>query len=305
MQSEPIRLVENTKLYEDIKKRIWSWVKTGGDADFSDRDIDHDLDLIEPEEKAARADILARMVREKLVEKIGRRRGWYRHINRDLALIDYRNADVTPFNIQLPLGISAFCRLYPKSLIAISGEKNSGKSAYCLNIVKFNQNRDKQIFYFSSEMLETEFRVRLEAFRDMRLEDWNFNPVHRTENFEDVVDPDGINIIDFLEVHDEFWKVGQKMSAIFKQLNTGIAIVCVQKNPNQEHGRGGTFLIEKPRLTLSLSRKFNELDELDGASCTVTNCKFPNGKNLNGLTRDYKILNGSEIVETGPWYRKK
>jgi len=291
---------------QDLRARIVDWIKTGGDADFSDRDIDHDMDLIELEEKSSRSKILAELVASGVIEKIGRRRGWYRHINRNLDVIDYKNADTTPFHLSLPLGLSAFCRLYHKSIIAISGEKNSGKSAFCLNIVKLNQNSGQGIYYFSSEMLATEMRVRLDSFGDVGINDWNFNPIHRTENFEDVVVPDAINIIDFLEIHDEFWKVGKKMSAIFNRLNKGIAIVCVQKSPKQEHGRGGTFLIEKPRLTLSLSRKFNEFDELDGAACTVTNCKFPIGlKNLNGLTRDYKIRNGADIVETSAWYRVK
>jgi len=287
-----------------IYDKIHAWVIDGGDADFSDRDIDHDLDLIEPEEKEARANALNRMVKAGLIEKVGRRRGWYRYVNRELDIIDYRNADTTPIDIKFPLGISAFCRLYPKSIVAISGEKNAGKTAFCLNVVRDNQNGDHPIYYFSSEMLSVEMKVRLDSFVGVPIDGWNFNPVHRTENFEDVIVPDAINIVDFLEIHDEFWKVGEKMAAIFNRLRKGIAIVCVQKNPKQEHGRGGSFLIEKPRLTLSLARKFNEFDELDGAACTVTNCKFPyGGKNLNGLTKDYKLRNGSEIVETSQWYR--
>lgn len=289
--------------YEELRNRIWAWVKTGGDADFSDRDVDRDLDLIEPEEKEIRFIVLKNMVEDGKIEQIGRRRGWYRHINRDLKIIDYKSASLEPFHLSMPLGLSAHCRLFPKSLISVSGEKNTGKTAFCLNIVKLNQNIGKEIYYFSSEMLEIEMRYRLEGFSDMRLNEWNFKPIHRTENFEDVLCPHGINIIDFLEIHDEFWKVGQKMSAIFNRLTTGVAIVCVQKGDKSEHGRGGSFLIEKPRITLSLSKKFNQVGELDGATCTVTNCKFPITKNLNGLSMDYKIYNGAEIIETSPWYR--
>ena len=291
--------------YNELRDRIWNWVQLGGDADFSDRDVDRDLDLIEPEEKEIRLAVLKNMVSDGKIEIVGRRRGWYRHINRDLKIIDYKSASLEPFPLSLPLGLSAHCRLFPKSLVAISGEKNCGKTTIGINIVKLNQNRGKEIYYFSSEMLEIEMRYRLEGFTDIGLDEWNFKPIHRTENFEDVVCPNGINIIDFLEIHDEFWKVGQKMAAIFNRLTTGIAIVCVQKSDKSEHGRGGTFLIEKPRLTLSLSRKFDKLGELDGATCTVTNCKFPVARNLNGLSIDYKIRNGAEIVESSPWYRKE
>ena len=299
-----IPFTASPKQYDEIKSRIYVWVKAGGDADFSDRDVDRDLDLIEPEEKEVRFDVLNRLVNDGKIEKVGRRRGWFRYVNKDLKYIDFKNASTERFYLSMPLGLSYHCRLFPKSLIAISGEKNTGKSCFCLNLVKLNQNTGREVFYFSSEMLETEMRFRLESFSSMRLSDWNFHPVHRTENFEDVIQPDGINIIDFLEVYDEFWKIGSRMAAIFNKLKTGIAVVCVQKAPNQEHGRGGTFLIEKPRLTLSLSRRFNADGELDGAICTVTNCKFPQGgKNLNGMSIDYKIINGADIVETSPWYR--
>ena len=38
-------------------------------------------------------------------------------------------------------------------------------------------------------MLGVEMRVRLEAFRDIDINDWDFQPKHRTKNFEDVLDP--------------------------------------------------------------------------------------------------------------------
>jgi len=183
-------------------------------------------------------------------------------------------------------------------------------SAFCLNLVAMNQNiyidmleSFAPIYYFSSEMLAPEFKVRLQGFREIPKDDWNFKPIHRTENFEDVIQPDAINIIDFLEIHDKFWLIGQAITNIWKRLDKGIAIVCVQKADGQEHGRGGSFLVEKPRLTINLSKRFNDSGELDGAVCKVTNCKFPRSPaNPNGKSLDYYCIGGTDLNPIGSWY---
>jgi len=180
-------------------------------------------------------------------------------------------------------------------------------TAVCLNIVKANMNQDKEISYFSSEMLETEFKVRLQSFQpNTKIEEWNFKPYHRTENFEDVIDPNGLNIIDFLEIHDKFYTVGKTMVNIFNRLETGIAIICVQKTAGSDHGRGGSFLIEKPRITVNLERKYGDDDLPDGATIHVTNVKFPRGnKNINNMRKDYRVYGGSDIMEITDWFHIK
>jgi hypothetical protein len=294
--------------YDEIKKRIHDWIASGGDGEFSNFEIDRDLDLIEPHEKAHRQTVLMLMVQDGKIKQEGKRRGVYRVINKDVNIIDYKNANTKFFYLAMPLNISMYCRLFAGSLIAISGEKNVGKTAFALNIVKLNQNRGIPINYMSSEMQDEEFAYRLSMFDDVKIEDWNFKPIDRNENFEDILDPNAINIIDYLEIYDSFYKIGSKMANFYQVMRKGegCLIVFVQKNPRQEHGRGDTFLIEKPRITISLSKRINEKGELDGAICTATNIKFPAGnQNINGLSRDYKIINGSEIIETGPWYYKK
>jgi hypothetical protein len=101
--------------------------------------------------------------------------------------------------------------------------------------------------------------------------------------------------------------IGQMMTDIFNRLNKGIAIVCVQKSGSAEHGRGGTFLIEKPRLTINLTRNYDEQADLDGATLHVTNCKFPRpgADNPNGKRIDYHVYGGSYLKPVSGWYRPK
>ena len=299
----------------DLKeiKRQTRQIALAGPGDFSIRDIYTDLALYDDAEKQAAREELDRLKTAGELQPIGSRRGWYRRIDRSLHVIDFRSASTEEFDLRLPFDLDKRVRIFPKSLIAISGEKNTGKTAVCLNIVKRNMNRGLDIYYFSSEMLAPEMRVRLEAFPDVPFEDWNFVPVHRTADFADVIQPDSINIIDFLEIYDKFWEIGRMMTDIWNALNTGVAVVCVQKSGHADHGRGGTFLIEKPRLTINLGKKLNTAGELDGATLHITNCKFPRYPSLNpsGKCLDYKIHGGAELVpetkhDGSPnWYVKK
>ena len=285
----------------DLKeiKRQTREIALAGHGDFSIRDIYTDLALYDDTEKHAAREELERLKTIGELQPIGSRRGWYRRIDRSLNIIDFRSASTSEFDILLPFNLHNRVKIFPKSLIAISGEKNTGKTAVCLNIVKKNMNRGRDIYYFSSEMLAPEMRVRLEAFDDVPFSEWNFVPVHRTSDFSDVIQPDAINIIDFLEIYDKFWEIGKMMTDIWNALNDGVAVVCVQKSGHAEHGRGGTFLIEKPRLTINLSKNINTRSgELEGSTLHVTNCKFPRypDKNPSGKCIDYKTISGAKLL---------
>jgi len=77
----------------------------------------------------------------------------------------------------------------------------------------------------------SELRMRLELFENCTKDLWKqVRFYERSENFDDVIDPNGINIIDYLEVLDDFWKVGQQIKAIHDKLKNGIAVIAIQKN---------------------------------------------------------------------------
>ena len=292
--------LEKSDMYNKIRHWIISAV-----GDYSLQDIDREFKLYDEDEKAWRTQIINDLFENGDIERVGTKHGYFRTIDRNLKEINWQTASTVEYDVKLPFNLHTHTKLFPKSMMVISGEKNTGKTAICLNIVKDNMNQGKNISYFSSEMLETEFKVRLQCFQpDVKIEHWNFKPYHRTSNFKDVIDPDGLNIIDFLEIHDKFWAVGETMSKIFNRLNTGIVIVCVQKSKSAEHGRGGSFLIEKPRITINLERRYGDDDLPDGATVHVTNAKFPRTgrENPNGKRKDYYIAGGSHIQEITGWY---
>ncbi len=132
----------------------------------------------------------------------------------------------------------------------IAGSPNSGKTAFLLNFIRLNQNKHK-IHLFSSEGGKEELRQRISKF-DYPLDSWKFSAWERAGDFADVIKPDDINVIDYLEIHDEFYKIGGIIKSISDRLKNGFALIALQKNNGRDEGLGGSRGLEKPRLYLSM-----------------------------------------------------
>jgi hypothetical protein len=119
----------------------------------------------------------------------------------------------------------------------------------------------------------------------------------RSGNFADVVKPGKgtINIIDYLELHDEFYKVGGLLADIQKKLDGAIAIVALQKKPSVDVGLGGYRSIKKPRLAVAVS---------PGKIKIVKAKHWKTHDNPNGLQRKFKLAAGCKLFADGQWYRE-
>jgi hypothetical protein len=217
-------------------------------------DVYTESQLITKEEKHAAVMELLRLCKSGVIEKFGDKRGSYRVADKDCDDIDVINVNEDDvLDIKWPFGIESYFRTFPKNIIMIAGEGDSGKSAFLMNFAKMNMNNYKT-HYFSSEMGAMELRDRLSKFDDMNFADWaKVSFKERAGNFADVIDPDGINIIDFLELHDNFYIVGGLIKAIFDKLKFGIAVIALQKPRGRDEGIGGEKSKEKARLYLSMS----------------------------------------------------
>ena len=186
-------------------------------------------------------------------------------------------------------------KIFPGNLIVIAGESNAGKTGFLLNLVKLNMNKH-DIHYFSSEMGSEEFKIRLSEFEDIDLKDWKFHPKERSGNFNDVIRPNDINIIDFLEMHDDFFRVGGHLKKITDKLDRGIAIVAIQKNHGADHGLGGARSIERARLYLTM----------EPGKLTIKKAKIYRHRDINpnGMEADFKLIHGCKFIpDNEGWYK--
>ena len=177
----------------------------------------------------------------------------------------------------------------PGNIIIIAGSKDSGKSAFCFNIIDQNESKGWDINYFSSEMGAGEIKLRLQKFPYKSIDQWKFKAHSRSGDFSDVVKPgqNSLNIIDFLEVHDDFYAVAGLLKAIHDRLHGAVCIVCLQKNPNNDTGLGGYRTLEVCRIALALDK---------GRAKIVVAKNFRDSMvNPTGWICNYKLFNGCEI----------
>ena len=229
------------------------------------------------------------------LNRFGNKRGWYIPVNLDMEKMDFINADDEPLDIWLPFGLSEKVELYDDNVVIIAGAPNSGKTTLTMNIIKENQSRF-DVHYFNSEMSAGELKVRLSKFDHMGLDQWDFKAYARAGDFHDVVRPGkgNLNIIDFLEVHDDFFMVGKKIKEIHDALKGSVAIIAIQKNPGTDVGLGGFRSLEVTRLALAI----------DFGRIKIVKAKnFSGEANPNGLVTNFNILHGSQLIKQGDWHK--
>jgi len=175
----------------------------------------------------------------------------YRVIDRTLNIIEWWKATKgATMKINWPRGIednTSFgfedsIKIYHKDLIVIAGEGNSAKTTFCLNLTVENMDT-YPIYYFTSEFNDSKFIDRMAYFDWVNIykEDGmpKFVLAEQSEHWQDVIQPDAINIVDWIYLSDEMWKVRDIMKSIIANLNKGIAIVVLQKRTYKQVGEGG------------------------------------------------------------------
>ena len=192
---------------------------------FSTNQLDNELGIVGRDKKNRRV-VLFRLVEDGLIERV--KPGYYRVKEASLPDMEWQNADNTSgLDIKLPFEIHKWVEIYPKNILVIAGTTNAGKTAYLLNFIKDNMQR-WDIHYFTSELSEQELKKRISKFGDGI--DWRFHPHERNSNFDSVIIPDAINIIDYLEPPSgEYYAIGDQIKAIHDRLTTGIALIAIQK----------------------------------------------------------------------------
>jgi len=288
-----VSIKDTTPRRGKLSVEVNNWVQEQN-GHFLLTEIYKSIGIFDKVDKINTSQILSRMVKDGKVERFGGKSGCFRRADDEAEVIDWKSDNGEPLDIRYPLGIERFFNTMSKNVILLAGAPDAGKTAMLLNFVYLNMTRHK-VWYFSSEMGAMELKSRIEQFDDVPLEDWNFEARERAENFSDVIRPDDINVIDYLEISDNFYQVGQKLTDIYKRLDKGMAIVALQKDPKATVGRGKDFGLEKPRLYLTVDTNYP-----DGAICRIVKAKnWRDPKiNPNGYFHKFKIVQGCKLIAT-------
>jgi len=273
-----------------ITDTIKAWI-AGTQGDFSATDMDRELENATKRDKATRNKVMCRLVEAGVIQRCNKN-GWFRRVDDKLVRMDFLNAANNQLELAWPLGLERLVGLFPGTICVVNGVKDAGKTAFLLRFIQLNQAVwGKRIHYFNSEMGEVELKNRLSKF-EIPLSDWTFNAYARSGNFSDVIKRDDINVIDFMEIHDDFFKIGGMMRDIHDRLRNGIAVIAVQKNPHNELGLGGYRSIEKARLVLNIE---------DGKLLIFASKVWANPEvNPSKTEIGFKLVGGCKFIEDYP-----
>ena len=280
-----------------ISEEVREWVLTTG-GNWLTTECHKELDLTTKDHKKAANMAILRLVEDGVLTKCGTKRGCYRLIEGDAPRL--RLCDVGKMGDELtmiwPFGIENYFRVLPKTLVVVAGAKDAGKTAFMLNVARLNMNSEHGLYYFTSEMGLGELSDRIGKFDNIDFNEWD-KKVHmheRMENFPDVIKPDSINIIDYLEISDNFYLVNEMLRNIWKQLRKGVAIVALQKKGDAEWGRGGEFSAEKARLYITLNQGKKDYEPAIAKIVAAKNWRKPT-ENPKGKTWEYKLVKGCQF----------
>ena len=261
---------------------------------FSIADCYKDLNTNSTLDKNTIRVVMHRWLKAGVVEKHPKKDGVYRRPEIEAPPIEWEDADISgTVDIAFPFELEKWVKIYPRNIICVAGAPNAGKTAMMLNMIKLNQDKFP-ISYFSNEMGAEELKLRLGKFKDVT---WKFEARERSSNYADVIRPDSLNIIDYLEILADFYSVAGELKAIWEKLNKGIAIVALQKKRSYmekgklhevDLGRGAEFGLEKPRLYLSM----------DNGKLKIVKAKnwVQGGVNPNNLTWRFSLREGTSFT---------
>jgi hypothetical protein len=169
------------------------------------------------------------------------------------------NEEQTFLDIKFPLKIHELAHIPPGSVIGVAGFTSAGKSAFLLEIAELNAlSQSMPVFYWYNEMSEARLKNRCIDFPLLyeAQKQGKFIPVKQGGfEFPDVIDPDAINLIDYLDRDDEIWLIGQDIKQLQARLNTGIVIYALQKQAGKSFGYGGLPSAKLSNLYITLDKK--------------------------------------------------
>jgi len=286
-------MLKEIAAYDKFKFHLTDWIYHRSTGEFSNTDIDRDFNLNTTEERKIRSRCIKSLIFDETITPAGKRHGYYKLRNTNLIKMDYMKEKNEPVPVWLPFNLHRMVNIFPGNIIQINGEKNSGKTGMMLNIIKNNMHMFN-CYYFNSEMGGAELRERLMLNTDVPIDSWQLEAYERASDFDQVVfnGENDINIIDFLEQHEDFWLMGKHMRNIHDNLGKSIAVVCVQLNRGSDSGLGGGRTEEKPRLILNVS---------PGKLKIKMAKNWATEKNPNNLFIKFKLVNGCRFQAQGGW----
>ncbi len=237
--------------YKEVGKRLDRWIPEHlGETN----DVDTICRQLQIESGEARHQLTHRLnndVKAGKSEKVNRLYKYLLLTKEYIPWYDFTEDEVLPFNWPKGRDGSKFpfdghITFRATDLFVMAGTSNKGKSTIAKNILWENMDEwNGRIDLFVNEYQPARFA------RNADMMCWNtpfnldgtpkFQLLRQETDWQYAIEPDHLNIIDWVEMSDDFYKVGAILKAIQQRLRHGMAVVVIQKGEGAALGMGGQF----------------------------------------------------------------
>ena len=244
----------------EIRSKVYMWVYQATGS-FRLNEIVKDLGYCTSDDILAVKWYLTQLCKKGDLKENKKNNGAYTKITIELNKMQRVESRAPSLGLWLPLGLHEKVVVIRGALIVVAGVTNSGKSGFFLNFADKNKDNYK-IRYVSSEWSNEERDEQLEDF-GADIDEWDskidfYAKKDVTASFDNYIDPENINIIDYLEIYDDYGAIAGALRDIADRLTTGIALVAIQKKAGSSHGYGGEGTVNRSQLYINIDR--NEID---------------------------------------------
>jgi DNA-binding transcriptional MerR regulator len=300
---EVLRMISGLDSKEkNLTQEVTAWVENADGEVVNIMQCFSELELKSKQDKAAARKAFLRLAQKNVIEHHGEKSGFYRKIQAGTGEQEWWAAKGVPLKLDFPLELDQ-AKIYPGNIILIEGSKSQGKTRFCLEFARLNKKLfpNKRILYQNVEMADDEILKRVEAFEESGM--WTLKDFRErvevkkvTSGWWDFIRKEDINIIDYLIEYIDPYKIAQYILNIHKKLTSGIALICLQKDPAKMYGSGGYATRNIPRLIVSLQNHVIKLEDVKAFWMDT-----PESHNPTGMMRRYKMPGLWKMIPDTPW----
>lgn len=289
---------ENQESYKTVSNDVAQFLSLVGGHNFSSDDIDRQYNIQSRDAKRYRWQILEDMVNKGILQKLQTKK--YRKVEQQLEEMEWFNAnpeDTIP--MFLPLELHQYVKIYHKSINIVAGSPGAGKTGFLYDLMLRNmESTGRDLTLFTNDMTAEEIKERMMNSDFYIPYPPPFKVYDRADNFGDVILPDGVNVIDYLDLSSEVYLIGDEIEKIYRKLNRGCAWIGIQKKPGQDIGIGGIYSSKRAKLYLSLDSIKENGEYLH--KLTVHKARGRVDSKINPRTLDikFKLINGIKFIKT-------
>lgn len=283
-------------------------------GEFSTGYIYSELCITTKQEKDLVRHALAAMTEKCILERVGRKSGIYRRADKDYEVMELDGTIPDPLNVRLPLNVGDLCHVYEGMTLLVEGEKSRGKSAFGLEFAWLNRDlyKDKVRYMQNGELNKQVLTIRLtlrpQDVYPLKKFTSRIEFITRHRDWWDIVNPSGLNIIDYIEEHEKKYLIPEYIAKIQERLTTGLALIILQKVPGRDYGTGGAEIRNKPSVILSLQKSGSMskvvVEDVKAYNPDAMQKLFDEVHSPRGLWREYKLVDGWKFLPQGKWRTK-